>query len=387
MEQMEVYLDNSATTCTTVQVADLVRNCMLEDYGNPSSRHLKGVEAERYVRKALSQISGPLHAKEQEIFFTSGGTESDNWAVWGSVGAARRRGNHLITTSVEHPAILEPMKELERQGFRVTYLPTDSFGRIDLDDLKEALDEETIFVSIMSVNNELGTIEPVDEAARMVKAFDERILFHTDAVQAFGKVPINVQTTPVDLISASGHKIHGPKGTGFLYVRKGVRITPYLRGGGQQQGMRSGTDNVPGIAGLGLAAQACCSDLAGRAQALAAMRDRLKEGLLKMENVRINTPEEGTAPHILSAAFLGVRSEVLLHALEDRGIYVSAGSACLSNKKQAQSSVLKAAGLPADAAESTLRFSFSTMNTPDEVDYVLTQLNELVPVLRRYTRH
>ena len=387
MEHSEIYFDNSATTCCTKQVADLVMACMLEDYGNPSSRHMKGVESEKRVKTAREQIAAALHASEKEIYFTSGGTESDNWAIWGSVTAQHRRGNHLITTSVEHPAILEPMKELERQGYRVTYLPTDEYGRIRIDDLEKALDDETIFVSIMSVNNELGTIQPVEECAKLVKAFDERILFHTDAVQAFGKIPMNTRTGKVDMISVSGHKIHAPKGTGFLYIRDGVRINPFMRGGGQQKGMRSGTDNVPGLAGLGQAAMDICRDIEKQGAYLASLRDRLRDGLNSMEDVRINTPAEGAAPHILNASFAGVRSEVLLHALEDKGIYISAGSACLSNKKQAVSHVLKAVGMNARNAESAVRFSFGTMNTPGEVDICLKALNELVPMLRRYTRH
>ncbi len=387
MEQSEIYFDNSATTCCTKQVADLVMECMLEDYGNPSSRHMKGVEAEKRVKTAREQIAAALHASEKEIYYTSGGTESDNWAIWGSVTAQHRRGNHLITTSVEHPAILEPMKELERQGYRVTYLPVDEYGRIRPEDLEKALDDETIFVSVMSVNNELGTIQPVEESARLVKAFDERILFHTDAVQAFGKIPMSTRGSRVDMISVSGHKIHAPKGTGFLYVRDGVRINPFMRGGGQQKGMRSGTDNVPGIAGLGQASADICRDIEKQGAYLASLRDRLRDGLSSMEDVRINTPTEGAAPHILNASFSGVRSEVLLHALEDRGIYVSAGSACLSNKKQAVSHVLRAVGMSARHAESAVRFSFGTMNTPEEVDICLEALEQIVPMLRRYTRH
>lgn len=386
---MEAYLDNSATTRCTEQVRDIVVQTMMNDFGNPSSKHMKGVEAERYLRNARETIAKTLKVSEKEIFFTSGGTESNNWALVGAAMANRRAGMHLITTAVEHAAVLMPMQFLEEQGFRVTYLPVDSRGHISLQDLEAAISEDTILVSIMYVNNEIGTIEPVAEAGKLIKAKCPRALFHVDAVQAYGKMTIYPKKLGVDMLSVSGHKIHGPKGSGFLYVSEKTKLHPLILGGGQQKGMRSGTDNVPGAAGLAQAAKDCYSQLEQSTEHFLKLKKRMMDGLNSLEaNVVIHSEEgEKSAPHIVSAAFPGVRSEVLLHALEDRGIYVSAGSACSSNKKLPVSVVLKELHLRPELLESTLRFSFSRFTTEEEIDYCLQVLGELLPVLRRYARH
>ena len=384
---MEAYLDNSATTRCSRAVADIVLKTMTDDFGNPSSKHLKGVEAEKYLRTAREEIAKTLKVSEKEIYFTSGGTESDNWALIGAAMANKRAGNHLITTSVEHAAVLEPMAYLEEMGFHVTYLPVDKKGRVSLEALKEALCPDTILVSMMYVNNEVGTRQPVEEAARLVHDYNPKILFHTDAIQAYGKYHLYPKKSGIDMISVSGHKIHGPKGIGFLYVREGVKIKPLILGGGQQKGMRSGTDHVPGAAGLGVAAKEAYKDLRDNIMHMQALKERFLKGISDLPEIYVQGDPENGAPHIVSVSFRDVRSEVLLHALEDKGIYVSSGSACSSNKKLPVSSVLKEIGIEKDLLESTLRFSFCPETTQEEIDYCLKELHDLVPMLRKYTRH
>ncbi len=383
---MEIYLDNSATTRTFPVVRETMVKTMAEDFGNPSSLHRKGVEAERYVRQAQEQIARSLKVDPKEILFTSGGTESNNLAILGTAMAASRMGRHLVTSSVEHPSVSEAMKYLEEQGFSVTWLPVDSQGRVSPEAMEAAVTPETILVSIMAVNNEIGTREPVEEMGPRIKAKNPRCLFHVDGVQGFGKYRLRPRAAKIDLLSVSAHKIHGPKGIGFLYVRDGVRLHPILFGGGQQHGLRSGTENVPGIAGLGAAGEEIYRDHEARLARLHACKARLTQGLRKLPDVRVNGPEgrEG-APHIVSASFAGVRSEVLLHALEEKGIYVSAGSAC-SSHHPGVSSTLAAIGLDKKWLESTLRFSMSMDTTEEEIDTVLQALEELLPFLRRFTR-
>lgn len=385
---MEAYLDNSATTRCTESVRDVVVKTMMEDYGNPSSKHMKGVEAERYLKDARETIARTMKVNEKEIFFTSGATESNNWALVGTAMANRRAGMHLITTAIEHAAVLMPMQFLKEQGFRVTYLPVDHAGQISLKDLEDALCDDTILVSIMYVNNEIGTILPIPEAGRIIKARNPRTLFHVDAVQAYGKMAVYPKKSGIDMLSVSAHKIHGPKGAGFLYVNEKAKIRPLILGGGQQRDMRSGTDNVPGAAGMAQAAKEAYEGLAESREHLLALKRRMMEGLeqLPEQTVIHSRPGEEGAPHIVSAAFPGVRSEVLLHALEERGIYVSAGSACSSNKKLPVSTVLKELHLKPELLESTLRFSFSRFTTEEEIDYCLKALRELLPVLKRYSR-
>lgn len=388
---MEAYLDNSATTRCTEAVRDVVIKTMTEDFGNPSSKHMKGVEAEQYLREARETIAKTMKVNEKEIYFTSGATESNNWAIVGAAMANKRSGMHLITTAIEHPAVLMPMQYLEEQGFRVTYLPVDSQGQISLKDLEEALCEETILVSMMYVNNEVGAILPIGEAGKLIKAYNPKILFHVDAVQAYGKMVIHPKKMNIDMLSVSAHKIHGPKGIGFLYISEKVKIRPIILGGGQQKGMRSGTDNVPGAAGLAAAAKESYANLAASHEHFLKLKERLIAGMKQLGEsvpVVINSEEgENGAAHIVSAAFPGVRSEVLLHALEEREVYVSAGSACSSNKKLPVSPVLKELHLRPEVLESTLRFSFSRFTGEEEIDYCLQMLGELLPVLRRYTRH
>lgn len=385
---MECYLDNSATTRCFDSVAQLVDRVMCLDYGNPSSMHRKGVEAEQYVRYAKDVIAKILKVDGKEIFFTSGGTESNNMALIGCGFANCRSGHHLITTSIEHPAILQTMRYLEEQGFEVTYLPVDEFGRIRLEDLEGALRPDTILVSIMHTNNEIGTLEPVAEAGALIRRMNPQTLFHVDAVQGFGKCRILPRRMGIDLLSVSAHKIHGPKGVGFLYVNERVKIHPILFGGGQQRGMRSGTENVPGIAGMAKAAEEVYASLEEDVSRMYALKERFRNGLGGLPDVRFNGPagREG-APHVISVSFRGVRSEVLLHALEEREIYVSAGSACSSNKPdKAGSKTLRAIGLDKELLGSTIRFSLSVFTTEEEIDFTLRALYDIVPTLRRYTR-
>ena len=384
---MEVYLDNSATTRAYPEVGELVYKVMCRDYGNPSSMHRKGVEAEHYVKGAKETIAKSLKVNAKEIFFTSGGTESDNLALIGVARANKRRGNHLITSSIEHPAILNTMRHLEEEeGFRVTYLPVDAAGRIRLDALKEALCEDTILVSVMYVNNEVGTVQPIEEAVQMVKAYDPRIIFHSDAVQGYGKYRIYPKRMGIDLLSASGHKIHGPKGIGFLYIGEKVKITPIVYGGEQQKNIRSGTENVPGIAGLGLASEMIYKDLDMKVALMRELKAYFIEGLKQIDRTVIHgLTDEGSAPHIISAGIAGIRSEVLLHTLEEKGIYVSSGSACASNHP-AISGVLKGIGAAQEYLDATLRFSMSEFTTKEEIDYTLETLYNCVPMLRKYTR-
>ncbi len=384
---MEVYLDNSATTRCFDDVAALMTQAMCRDYGNPSSLHLKGVQAETYIRYAKETIAKALKVNEKEIYFTSGGTESDNIALIGSALANHRAGRRLITTEIEHPGIMQAMKHLEEQGFHVTYLPVDRNGVISLEDLRRALTKDTILVSIMHTNNEIGALQPIEEAGALIKKVNPNALFHVDAVQGFGKFRIYPKKMNIDMLSASGHKIHGPKGVGFLYIQENIKIKPIIFGGGQQSGIRSGTENVPGIAGLGKAVEMIYTDLEAEVNKLYGLKQLFVDGVTKLENVTVNgLTGRDSAPHVVSVSVRGIRSEVLLHALEDRGIYVSAGSACSARKPQ-PSATLKAIGLEKELLESTLRFSFSVFTTAEEIDYTLQAMYDIIPMLRKYTRH
>ena len=384
---MEAYFDNSATTRCYPEVAEIVVKTMTEDFGNPSAMHLKGVEAEKYVREAAQILAKILKVNEKEIIFTSGGTESNNLALFGGADANKRSGNHIITTSVEHAAVGQPAERLEQMGYEVTIVPVDHRGVVQLEALEKALRPDTILVSTMYVNNEVGAVMPVEEIAKLVHEKSPKALYHVDAIQAFGKYRIYPKKAGIDMLYVSSHKIHGPKGVGFLYINEKARIQPQILGGGQQAGMRSGTDNVPGIAGLGVAAKMVYTDFDEKIEHMYQLKERLAEGFLKLPDVRLNGMEirEG-APQILSASFLGVRSEVLLHTLEEKGIYVSAGSACSSHKRKA-AGTLSAMGMEAAQRESTLRFSFSEENTFEEVDYALEVIGQVLPMLRRYSRH
>ena len=381
---MEAYFDNSATTKVLDCVKDAVIDAMCVNYGNAAAKHRKGVEAENLIREAKKAIADTLRVQEKEILFTSGGTESNNTALIGTALANRRAGKHLITTGVEHPSIYNTMSFLEEMGFEVTYLPVDHLGHISLEDLEKAIREDTILVSVMYVNNEVGAVEPIEAISQCIKKKNPKTLFHVDAIQAYGKYKIRPKKQGIDLLSVSGHKIHAPKGVGFLYIRDGVKIRPILFGGGQQKGMRSGTENVPGCVGLGVAAREAYKDFDARIEKLYTLREHLIEGLKPLGGVTINGSEDRTnAPQIVSASFEGVRSEVLLHALEDKGVYVSSGSACSSNHPGI-SGTLKGIGVKKELLDSTIRFSLGDLNTEEEVDYAIGVLGELLPVLRRY---
>ena len=384
---METYLDNSATTMCYPDVAELVSRIMTQDYGNPSSMHHKGLVAENHVKDVAGKIAATLKADPSEILFTSGGTESDNLALIGVARANMRAGKHLITTQIEHPAILETMKHLESEGFEVTYLPVDENGLVRLEDLEHALRSDTILVSMMFVNNEIGAVEPVAEAGALIKRVNPSTLFHVDAVQGYGKFRICPKQMGIDLLSVSGHKIHGPKGIGFLYIRSGVKINPIVYGGGQQKGMRSGTENVPGIAGLARAAEEIYENFDAQHVQMQELKQYFIRTLSeKLDNIRFNGRTDDTsAPHIISVSISGIRAEVLLHALEDKEIFVSAGSACASNRPHV-SETLKAIHVQNELLDSTIRFSMSVFTTKEQIDYTIETLCAIVPMLRRYSR-
>ena len=383
---MEAYFDNSATTKVLDSVKDIVVKTMTEDYGNPAAKHRKGMEAEQYIRDARKIIADTMKVQEKEILFTSGGSESNNMALIGAAWANQRAGKHIISTSIEHPSVYNPLGVLEELGFEVTILPVDHDGHISLKELEEAIRPDTILVSTMYVNNEVGAVEPVEEISKIIKAKNPSTLYHVDAIQAYGKYVIRPKKQGIDLLSVSSHKIHGPKGVGFLYIRNGVKIKPLIYGGGQQAGMRSGTENVPGVAGFGAAAKEMYTNYAEKVQKLIELKDYMTDRLGEIEGTVINSKKgEASAPQIVSVSFEGVRSEVLLHALEDKGVYVSSGSACSSNHPGI-SGTLKGIGVAQKLLDSTIRMSFGMFNTKEEVDYTIDVLKELVPVLRRYQR-
>ena len=383
----EAYLDNSATTRCFPEVAELMTKIYLEDYGNPSSMHHKGVEAEKYITEAKRTLSRILKVGEKNLIFTSCGTESDNIAIIGGALANCRKGRHLITTRIEHPAVLEAMKYLESMDFEVTYLPVDESGVVAPESVEEAVREDTILVSVMHTNNEIGSVQPIEEIARRIKRKNPSVLFHVDAVQGFGKARIYPAKWGVDLLAVSGHKIHAPKGIGFLYIGDKVKVKSLIYGGGQQNGMRSGTENVAGIAGMGLAAKMLYQDLDAEIGKLYDLRELFIKEVSDIPEVKINGPQgrEG-APHIISVTVPGVRAEVLLHALEDKGVYVSSGSACATNRPHL-SGTLEAIRLPRPYLDSTIRISLSGMNTEEDILQATSALHELIPFLRKYTRH
>lgn len=387
---MTAYLDNGATTQPFASVREVMLKTLNEDFGNPSSLHTKGVEAEKYVREAREQIAKSLKAEPKEIIFTSGGTESNNMALIGAALANQRAGKHIISTGIEHASVHNPLIFLEEMGFEVTYLPVDENGHVRIPELLKAMREDTILVSIMYVNNEVGAVMDIEGIGKAIKEKKPDVLFHVDAIQAYGKYKIYPKRLNIDLLSVSGHKIHGPKGIGFLYIRDKVKIKPIIYGGEQQKGMRSGTENVPGIAGLSMAVKEIYENHEEKIRKLYELKRYFIDEVQKIDGVTVNgihglTIEE-TAPHIISVSFADVRSEVLLHALEEKGVYVSAGSACSSNHPQI-SGTLKGIGVKKELLDSTLRFSLSVMTTKEELDMALAALRELLPVLRRYTRH
>lgn len=394
---MEIYLDNSATTAVTEKVRDIVCKVMYEDYGNPSSMHRVGMRAENYIKEAAKIIAASMKVEPKELVFTSGGTEANNMALIGSAMANRRRGKHIITTNIEHPSVHEPIAYLEEQGFTISYAPVDETGKIIKDALYNLVKEDTVLVSIMYVNNEIGSVQEIKTLSEELKKRNPQIVFHVDGIQAFGKYRIHPKKEGIDLLSISGHKIHGPKGTGVLYISDKTRVTPILFGGGHQRGLRSGTENVPGVAGLGQAVEELYEHFDQKIDHMYGLKQGMIRGLASIEGVKINgLPQDitkeyemeelrKTAPHIVSASFEGVRSEVLLHSLEDKGIYVSAGSACSSHHPMTKGT-LTAIGLDKKHLESTIRFSFCEKTTMEEVDFTIEQIKALLPMLRRFTR-
>ena len=356
---MDIYFDNGATTRVFPEVKEVMVKVLEEEYGNPSSMHKKGLVAEHHLKRTREIIASSMKVDPKEITFTSGGTESNNLAIIGTALANQRKGKHIITSTIEHASVYNPFFFLEEMGFEVTFIPVDRQGIIRLDLLKEAIRKDTILVSVMAVNNEIGSIMPMEEIGQIIKEANPDTYYHADCVQAYGKMKVFPRKWKIDMVSISGHKIHGPKGSGALYVRKGVKIKPILFGGNQEQALRSGTENVPAIAGLGVAAEKIYENHEERVAYLKEIKDYFLEKVMNLPDV---TNHSGDAPHIASVSFLKVRSEVLLHALEDKGICVSAGSACSSNKP-AVSGTLKGIGLKKEEYESTLRFTFSCYNT------------------------
>lgn len=376
-----IYLDNAATTPALPAVADAVNQMLLHNYGNPSSLHNKGLAAEQQMRKTRRLLAAMLGVAEKEIYFTSGGTEANNLAIQGV--ARRHRGRHLITTAIEHAAVLTPYKHLEQEGWQVTILPVDHQGYVSAQQVAEAVREDTVLVSVMAVNNEVGSVQPLREITALVKGKNKQCLVHTDAIQALGKIELDPAGWGIDLLSVSAHKIHGPKGVGALWVRTGVQVEPLIYGGGQEQGLRSGTENVPGIVGFGAALE----HLSNQQEQLIAHMVQLREAFISLVNKQlseavINSPLTAAAPHICSIALPGLRGEVLVHALAHAGVYVSSGAACSSYHQNRTSHVLQAMGLAPEVIEGTLRFGFSYLNTMSEVEQAVDILVKVAKQLQ-----
>ncbi len=380
---MEIYLDNSATTRPYKRVCDKVSEVMQNTYGNPSSLHRLGIAAEKEIKTARESIADTLGVRPDEIYFTSGGTEANNLAIMGVCGAAR--GRHIISTPIEHPATLNTLNALEISGKRIDYIPVDSDGIVKLAEFEDMITPDTCLVSVMLVNNEIGSVQPIERIASILRKRNPNAYLHVDAVQGYCKIPFSQKELGADLISISSHKIHGPKGVGALYIKKGTKLAPIIFGGGQQNGIRPGTENVPAIAGFGVAAKHCSSKMADAIGQMTLLRERLKNGICEnIDNVVVNTPEL-CAPHILNISFGGVKSEVILHTLENEGIYVSSGSACSSHKRE-PSYVLTSIGLDRGMIDGSIRFSLSEFNTKEEIDKVVSVLMAVVPRLRKLNR-
>ena len=383
---MQVYLDNAASTRVSKSVIELMNKAMAEDYANPSAKHLKGMEAEKYLKEAAAKIAKTMKVSEKELVFTSGGTESNNMALIGAAMARQRYGKHIISTAIEHSAVHQVLVHLADLGFEYSILKVDEKGQISLEELKSLLRADTILVSVMYVNNEIGAVQDIKAIADIVHGYNKDIYMHTDAIQAYGKFKIFPKKEGIDLLSVSAHKLHGPKGSGFLYIDERVNIKPIIYGGGQQRGLRSGTLNIPGIAGLGEAAKEAYEDFDKEVEYICGLRDYLIDEITKLndEGIKLNSGKGTTfAPHVLSISISGVRAEVLLHAMEERGIYIASGSACSSNHP-GLSGTLKGIGLKEEFLSSTVRVSFSKYNNKEELDFFLANLKELIPQLRRY---
>lgn len=381
----DIYFDNAATTKTLLEAAQKAFYMMTEEYANPSSMHNRGFKAEKEIKQSSKIISNIINSLADEIYYTSGGTESNNIAILGTAQGYNRSGKHIITTKIEHPAVIQPFKFLESQNFQVTYLDVNSKGIIDIEQLKKYIRPDTILVSIMYVNNEIGSIQDIELIGKTIKQLNNNILFHVDAVQAYGKYNISVTKSNIDLLSISGHKLHAPKGIGVLYIKNNLKTKPLFFGGGQQKNMRPGTENVPGISALGIASQQAYKNLKSNYEYVKDLKTRLSKGILdNIENTNLNGGLD-TSPYILNITFEGIRAEILLHSLEEYGISVSAGSACSSHKIQ-NSETLKAIGITKQNIEGAIRFSFSVYNTIEEVDYCINVIKKLVPALRNFKR-
>ena len=382
-----IYFDNAASTRALPQIAELFSRLLLDVYANPASGSRLAMEGEKILKESANTLASCIHAQSgEEIFFTSGGTESNNWAVFGTAKGYHRSGKHVLTTQVEHPAIRLPFEELAKEGFEVEFLPVDERGKVDVETVKNAVRPDTILVSTIFINNETGTINDIEAIGKAIKEKNPDTIYHVDAVQGFGKAPIHVQRAKIDLLSASGHKFHAPKGLGFLYRKKGLRVKPLMFGGGHQQGQRPGTENVAGAAALALAAKESYANLEAHHAHVLEVKRTLAEGILQMEGTHLNGDTlENASPYVLNIRFDGLRGPVLLNALEDKGIFASAGSAC-NTKKKTHSAVLGAMGLTEEEITGALRFSFCRMNTIEEAEACVKALEELVPMLRRFNR-
>jgi len=384
--KQEIYLDNSATTRIDSRVLEEMARVAGQSFGNPSSLHRKGREGERILNASRKELADLLGVREREIIFTSGGTESNNLAVLGIARRYRRRGTHLITTAIEHSSILQPFQLLEKEGFDVTYLLPDSSGLIDPQAVLQALRPETTLVSIMHVNNEVGSLQPITEISALLKRKKADLIFHVDAVQSFGKIPLPPGLQGIDALSISAHKFHGPKGVGALYLKEGVLIEPLFLGGGHEKGMRPGTENTPGVAGMALAAHQSFEKMKGKTAQLREMKRLLTSSLeTRHPWIKINGPrhdEEESAPHITNISFPGLKGEIIVHALEEEGIYVSTGSACHSNAK-GESHVLQAMGLDKLEMEGAIRFSFSGETRMEEINTAAEKINEVISRLKQ----
>ena len=375
-----IYMDNAATTRVTQPVLEAMMPCLTDVYGNPSSVHAFGRDARRLLDEARARVAAALNAKPNEIYFTGCGTESDNWAVRGSAYALKAKGNHIITSSIEHHAILHTCQQLEREGFKVTYLPVDEYGQVSAADVEKAITPETTLISIMTANNEIGTIQPIAEIGAIARAHGVR--FHTDAVQAVGAIPVDVKAMNADLLSLSGHKLHAPKGVGALYIRSGVRLERLMNGGAQERTQRPGTENMPSIVGLGRAIELATAQLDEKAAYVGALRDRLIRGILEtIPDTRLNGHPTNRLPGNCNVSIRYIEGESMLLNLDIKGIAASSGSACTSGSLD-PSHVLLAIGLTHEVAHGSLRFSLNEENTEEEVDYVIKSLDEVVKRLR-----
>ncbi|MCX7903312.1 MAG: cysteine desulfurase [Caloramator sp.] len=378
-----IYFDNSATTKPYKEVVDEVLDCLMNNFGNPSSAHKLGIEAEKKISLAREKVAKLINAEPSEIYFTSGGTEANNTVLKGLL----KRGDHVITSSIEHKSVKGAVKQLEEEGIEATYLPVDKNGIIDLNELEGAIKDNTRLVTVMYVNNEIGSIQPVEEIIRIVRSKSKKARIHFDAIQALGKIKIDVKKLDADFLSLSSHKIHGPKGVGALFIRKDLRLKSLLTGGGQERDIRSGTENVPGIAGFGVAAEIAYNNIDENIKKVKEIKRYFIERLREIEDIRINSPQDDKhIDNILSVSFLGVRGEVLLHGLEDYEIYVSTGSACSQKRTGQKNYVLPAIGLTDREVEGTIRFSFSHVNEMEEVDKTIEALRNLLKFLRRFKR-